>query len=157
MGLLSFLKAMEAKMESQIGSLASVMNAIEHERKAHHEEMMAKMDAWRGVTPACLEEEEPAAEETEVVAKSQEVLEGATDEEAIGVTEDRSRNLRLAVGNNSIICSILINLSIYIYKIECLSGWCLSGSRSNRNLFCRSHPNLAEPSRAHGNFVFLPI
>jgi hypothetical protein len=59
---------------------------------------MAKMDAWRGVTPASLEEEEPAPEGTEVVAKSQEVPEGATDEEAIGVTEDRSKNLRLAVG-----------------------------------------------------------
>jgi hypothetical protein len=73
------------------------MDATDHERKAHHEEMMAKMDAWRGVTPACLEEE-PAPEETEVVAKSQEVPEGATDEGAIGVTDDRSRNLRLAVG-----------------------------------------------------------
>jgi hypothetical protein len=48
--MMEFLKAMEAKMETQIGSLASVMNAIEHERRAHHEEMMAKMDAWRGVT-----------------------------------------------------------------------------------------------------------
>jgi vacuolar-type H+-ATPase subunit D/Vma8 len=54
-------------MKTQIGSLASEMNAIEHNMlakmettqhkiKAHHEEMMAKMDAWRGVTPACLEE-----------------------------------------------------------------------------------------------------
>jgi hypothetical protein len=74
------------------------VETTQHKIKAHHEEMMAKMDAWRGVTPTCLEEEEPAPEETEVVAKSQEVPEGATNEEAIGVIEDRSRNLRLAVG-----------------------------------------------------------
>jgi hypothetical protein len=65
------------------------METTQHEIKAHHEELMAKMDAWRGVTPACLEEEEPAPEDTEIVAKSQEVREGATDEKAIGVTEDR--------------------------------------------------------------------
>jgi hypothetical protein len=94
---MEFMKAMEAKMETQIGSLASVMNAIEHERKAHHEEMMAKMDAWRGVTRACLEKES-APEETEVAAEPQEVPEGAMGEETIGATEDRSRNLRLAVG-----------------------------------------------------------
>jgi hypothetical protein len=40
---------------------------------------------------------EPTPEEIEDVAELQEVPEGATDEEAIGVTEDRSRNLRLAV------------------------------------------------------------
>jgi hypothetical protein len=78
-------------MKTHIGSLASEMNAIKHK-------MLAKMDAWRGVTPACLEEEEPAPEDTEVIAKSQEVPKGATEEEAIGVTEDRSRNLRLAAG-----------------------------------------------------------
>jgi hypothetical protein len=49
--------------------------------------MMAKMDAWRGVTPACLEEE-PAPEEPKAVVETEEVPEGATDEEAIGVTED---------------------------------------------------------------------
>jgi hypothetical protein len=41
---------------------------------------------------------EPTPDEIGAVAKSQEVPEGATDEEAIGVTEDRSRNLRLAEG-----------------------------------------------------------
>jgi hypothetical protein len=76
------------------------------------------------VTPACLEkEEEQAPEETEAVEEPQEVLhglmeveeepapempeavaetekvpEGATGEEAIEVNEDRSRNLRQAVG-----------------------------------------------------------
>jgi hypothetical protein len=50
--------------------------------------MMAKMDAWRGVAPTCLEEEETAPEETEVVAKPQEVPEGAMDKGAIRVTKD---------------------------------------------------------------------
>jgi hypothetical protein len=45
--MMEFLKAMEAKMETQVGSLASAMNAIEHKKKAHHKEMMAKMDAWQ--------------------------------------------------------------------------------------------------------------
>jgi hypothetical protein len=81
---------MEARMLAE-------MKATQHEIEAHHEEMMAKMDAWRGVTPTCLEEEEPAPEEPKAMAETEEVPEGATDEEAIGVNEDRSRNLRLAV------------------------------------------------------------
>jgi hypothetical protein len=95
---------MTAKMEAKIDSSQEKMDAIEHKMlakmettqhriKAHHEEMMAKMDAWRGVTPACPEKEEPAPEEPKAVAETEEVPEGA-----IGVTEDRSRNLRLAVG-----------------------------------------------------------
>jgi hypothetical protein len=66
--------------------------------KAFEDRMMAKMDAWLEKTDACLEKEEPAPEEPKAVAETEEVPEGATDEEAIGVTEDRSRNLRLAVG-----------------------------------------------------------
>jgi hypothetical protein len=55
-------------------------------------------EACPEVTPACLEEEkEPAPEVTKAVAETAEVPEGATDEETIGVNEDRSRNLRLAV------------------------------------------------------------
>jgi hypothetical protein len=87
------------KAESMANQLRieAEMKATQHVIKAHHEEMMAKMDAWRGVTTACLEEEEPDPEEPKAVAETKEVPEGATDEEAIGVTEDRSRNLRLAV------------------------------------------------------------
>jgi hypothetical protein len=88
----------QEKMDALEHKMLAKMETTQHEIKAHHEEMMAKMDAWRGVMPACLEEEEPAPEGTEVVVKSQEVPEGVTDKEAIGVTEDRSRNLRLAVG-----------------------------------------------------------
>jgi hypothetical protein len=74
-------------------------DAVEHERKAYHEEMRAKMDAWLGgVKHACLEKKESTPEETEVVAKSQEVPEGATDEETIGAAKDRSRDLCLSVG-----------------------------------------------------------
>jgi hypothetical protein len=107
-------------LKVQIGGLASKMEADQEKMDPIEQNMMAKMDAmqammdsqveetmaWlgemkacQGVTPACLEEEEePAPEETEVVAKSQEVPEGETDEEANRVAEDRSRNLRLAVG-----------------------------------------------------------
>jgi hypothetical protein len=93
--IMEFLKASQYKMDPE-----------KAERKAHHEEMMAglkrmnaKLDAWFGKTEACLEEEkEPAPEEPKAVAETKEVPEGATGEEAIGVTEDRSRNLRLAVG-----------------------------------------------------------
>jgi hypothetical protein len=88
--IMEFLKASQYKIEA-------VMKATQHEIDAHHEEMIAKMDAWRGVTPARLEEEEPAPEEPKAVAETEEVPEGATDEEAIGVTEGQSRNLRLAV------------------------------------------------------------
>jgi hypothetical protein len=89
---------------------------MEARMKADKREMMAKMEAnyeemikaitegYRGApeacsvkTEACLEKES-APEETEAVETSQEVPKGATAEEAIGVTEDRSRNLRLAVG-----------------------------------------------------------
>jgi hypothetical protein len=60
--------------------------------------MEAKMDANLHKTEACLEKKEPTTEETEAVEKSQEVPEGATDEETIGAAKDRSRDLRLAVG-----------------------------------------------------------
>jgi hypothetical protein len=89
-----------------------LLREMQSKMDAHHERMMAKMDshlgetrAWlgemkacRGVTPACLEEEEPTPQGTEAVAKSQEVPEGATGEETIGAAKDRSRDLRLAVG-----------------------------------------------------------
>jgi hypothetical protein len=50
-------------------------------------------------TRACLEKKEPTPEETETVAEEpREVPEGATDEEEFGVTDDRSRDLCLAIG-----------------------------------------------------------
>jgi hypothetical protein len=73
------------------------MTAKMDKMMASQEEMMAEMKAWQGVMHACLEKES-APEETEVVAKSQEVPEEATDEETIGAAKDRSRNLRLAAG-----------------------------------------------------------
>jgi hypothetical protein len=55
-------------------------------------------EACPEVTHACLvERKEPAPEETEVVAETEEVPEGAMGEEAIGAAKGRSRNLRLAV------------------------------------------------------------
>jgi hypothetical protein len=84
------------------------IESIKTEMKANHRNMDACLgetkalpetaEACRVKTHACLEEEEkPAPEETEVVAKPQEVPEGATEQETIGVIEDRSGNLRLAV------------------------------------------------------------
>jgi hypothetical protein len=100
------------KTEKILELILAKMDANRREMKANHEEMMAKMDAWLGKTKAspetmaacegktetCLEKKEPTPEETEVVAKPQEVPEGAKDEEAIGAAKDRSKDLRLAVG-----------------------------------------------------------
>jgi hypothetical protein len=100
--ILEFMKANKANHEGMMTEMKAIQHkwdAIEDERKAHHKEMRAEMDAWRGgVTPACLEEEkEPAPEEPKTVAETEEVPEGATGEEAIGAAKDRSRDLRLAV------------------------------------------------------------
>jgi hypothetical protein len=76
---------------------------------AHFEKMMATMDSYYdrmraiikeylGTTETFLERKGSAPEETEAVEKSQEVPEGATDEETIGAAKGRSRDLRLAVG-----------------------------------------------------------
>jgi hypothetical protein len=96
-------------LRARIVELDAWIESIKTEMKANHQ----KMDACLGETKAlpetteacpvkmhaCLEEEEkPAPEETEVVAKPQEVPEGATEQEMIGATEDRARNLHLAVG-----------------------------------------------------------
>jgi hypothetical protein len=84
--LLKFQIAGQARIEAII---EAEMKATQHEIEAHHEEMMAKMDAWRGVMPARLEEEEePAPEEPKAVAETEEVPEGATEQETIGATED---------------------------------------------------------------------
>jgi hypothetical protein len=97
----------EEKREREANRKADKM-----ESKADKEELLAKMDynqektetainslrSCLEVTHACLvERKEPAPEEIKAVAETAEVPEGATDEEAIGVNEDRSRNLRLAV------------------------------------------------------------
>jgi hypothetical protein len=103
--MMEFLKAIDTKMKANHEEMMAEMKAIQlkmdanrQERKAHREEMRAEMDAWLGgVTHAYLEKE-PAPENIEAVAETEVVPEGAMGEEAIGVTEDRSRNLRLAVG-----------------------------------------------------------
>jgi hypothetical protein len=78
------LAQMEARMKADRAEMMAEMKVIQHkwdatlhERNAHHEEMMAKMDAWRGVTRAFLEKVS-TPEETEAVAKPQDVPEGAT-------------------------------------------------------------------------------
>jgi hypothetical protein len=91
---------MEQLMEHLLAEMKVIqhkMDAIEHKRKPHHEEMMAKMDAWRGKTEAFLEKKEPTPEGTEAIEKSREVPEEATDEETFGATEDRAGEQRMAV------------------------------------------------------------
>jgi hypothetical protein len=98
---------MMAEMKSTIRS------GQEETIKALREACQEATNCWLGKTKAspetteacpvkmhaCLEEEEkPAPEETEAVAEPQEVPEETTEQETIRATEDRSRNLRLAVG-----------------------------------------------------------
>jgi hypothetical protein len=74
------------------------VDALYEETRANFEEMKAIIKECLGKMKACLEKKEPTPEETKVLAEPQEVSDGATDEKKIGVTEDRSRDLRLAVG-----------------------------------------------------------
>jgi hypothetical protein len=93
---------MMAKVDANLHKMEAKIDAMQATVDSHLGEMKAwrgKMKACRGVTHACLEEEEePAPEETEAVAKPQKVPEGVTDEEPIGAAKDRSRDLHLAVG-----------------------------------------------------------
>jgi hypothetical protein len=82
--IMELLKANKAELEAQ--------------REAHHKEMMAGLERLKAMASTCLEKKETSPEETEAMVESQEIPEGATGEETIGATEDRSRDLRLAVG-----------------------------------------------------------
>jgi hypothetical protein len=88
-------------LRAEIVRLDAWIEKIKAEMKANHQKMdsgLEKTEACPEVTHACLEEEkEPAPEVSKAVPETEEVPEGATDKEAIGVTEDRSRNLRLGV------------------------------------------------------------
>jgi hypothetical protein len=102
---------MMAEMKTQIGCLAYKMEAKMDDNKEEMKHAInslrfalegaintqVEMKACREVTHACLEEKEPTPEKTEAVAEPHEVPKGATDAETIGATEDRSRDLRLAV------------------------------------------------------------
>jgi hypothetical protein len=102
------LKAiMDAHYEKMRATIRSGQEQLIAKLKADREEMTAwgtetkacreATETCEGNTEAFLEKKESAPEETKAVAETEEVPEGATDEEAIGVTEDQSRNLRLAV------------------------------------------------------------
>jgi hypothetical protein len=108
-------------MEQMFERLEAIMDVHYEKTRATircgQEQLIAKlkadreeMTAWGTETKACREatetcegnteaflEKESALEEPKAVAETEEVPEGATDEEAIRVTEDRSRNLRLAI------------------------------------------------------------
>jgi hypothetical protein len=98
---------MDAHYEKMRATIRSGQEQLIAKLKADREEMTA----WGTETKACqeatetceenteafLEKKESAPEEPKAVAETEEVPEGVTDEEAIGVTKDRSRNLRLAV------------------------------------------------------------
>jgi hypothetical protein len=72
------LRARMVELDAWIESIKTEMKANHQKTEVCLEKMMALREttqACPGVTPACLEEEEPAPEETEVVAKPQEVTE----------------------------------------------------------------------------------
>jgi hypothetical protein len=75
-----------AEMQAMQGKL----DMMKAKMDVHHEEMMAIMKADREEMEACLEKREPTPEEMEAVAERQEFSNGATYEEKIGATEDRS-------------------------------------------------------------------
>jgi peptidoglycan hydrolase CwlO-like protein len=108
-GLASKMEANQEKMDAKMDKLTDGQEELSMsktdttlmtaEMKAEINAWVGEMKALRGVTHACLEEEEkPAPEKTEIVAKPHEVPEGATEQDTIGVTEDRSRDLHLAAG-----------------------------------------------------------
>jgi hypothetical protein len=103
--IMEFLRAIEHKREAESKANQEKMDAIERK-------MMDKMDAIQATTDFQLEETmarlgetkassvttEDCEEKTEAcLENSQEVPEGATDEEAIGGAKGRSRDLRRAV------------------------------------------------------------
>jgi hypothetical protein len=119
----AYKEEMMARMEAKMEANQQKMDAIEQRMMAKMDAMQATMDSQLEETMACLgetkassettescegeshacplkteAEKESAPEDTGAVAEPQEVPEGATDEETIGATEDRSRDLRLAVG-----------------------------------------------------------
>jgi hypothetical protein len=77
---------------------AAIRSSQKETIKALTEALGEEAEACEGAKHASLEEEEPAPEETEAVAESKKVSEGATDEETIGAAKNRSRDLRLAIG-----------------------------------------------------------
>jgi hypothetical protein len=98
---------MDAHYEKMRATIGSGQEQLIAKLKADREEMTAwgtetkacreATETCEGNTEAFLKKKESAPEEPKAVAQTEEVPEGATDEEAIGVTEDRSRNLCLAV------------------------------------------------------------
>jgi hypothetical protein len=109
------LEVLLARMDADKAESMAKMERLlvnNRETKAYHERMMAKMDAWLGKTEACQEateaceerteacleqEKKPAPEEPKAMEEPQDVPIGETDKEAIGATEDRTRQQRLAV------------------------------------------------------------
>jgi hypothetical protein len=121
--LMEFLKTQIGSLASERKANRKKMDAIEQKMMAKMDAMQATMDSQleetmarlgetkassettescEGKTHACPvkteAKREPTTEEIEAVEEPQEVPEGATGEETIGAIEDRSRDLRLAVG-----------------------------------------------------------
>jgi hypothetical protein len=99
------LAGMEAEMMAKMDVMQATMDSQLEETMACHGETKASSEtteSCEGKSHACPlkteAEKESAPENTGAVAEPQEVPEGATDEQTIGATEDRSRGLRLAVG-----------------------------------------------------------
>jgi hypothetical protein len=96
--LMEFMKTQFGSLERKMDSNQERMDGKMDYNQEKTETAINSLRSCLEVTHACLvERKEPAPEETEVVAETEEVPEGATDEEAIGAAKDRSRNRRLAV------------------------------------------------------------
>jgi hypothetical protein len=97
--MMAKMETSEERTDASLEEMKAIIRSGQEEMiKAITGACREAMEACEGVTHACLEEKEPAPEETGVVSEPQEVPEGATDAETIGATENRSRDLRLAVG-----------------------------------------------------------
>jgi hypothetical protein len=98
---------MKELLRARIVGLDKCIESIKTEMKANDQKMDACLGEAKALletteacpvkTRACPEKREPAPEETESVAETEGVPKGATEQETIGATEDRPRNLRLAV------------------------------------------------------------
>jgi hypothetical protein len=83
------------EMRAIMNAYYEKMDAYYKKRDAYYEKMIAIIKEGLGRAE---DKRKPTPEETEAVAEPREVPEGATGEETIEATDDRSRDLRLAAG-----------------------------------------------------------
>jgi hypothetical protein len=82
--MMEFLKAMEAKMETQIGFLTSEMKATQHKVKASQKKVMAKMDDNK-------EEMMTREETTLIMANMEATIRSGQEETKTGINSIQSK------------------------------------------------------------------